>query len=287
MTLPSGPLEMKSTSRIPRPGRARAFAFGAVVALGFLVPSARTEAGTVTVVLTPSADASVQEENPDGADGKSAGLFAGRNKNDHIRRAFLKFSFAGIPANVTVSSVQVRLSMTRSNSTGVFGSLYRVSGAWGEGTADAGIPGGTGAPATAGDTTWSSRIYPGTAWTTPGGDTAPFPSATTLLGSSLVNYLWTTTPALVADVQGWITSPATNFGWQVRADESQIAPTAKRFGSREQSDPTLRPVLIVTYDDPVVGAPPATGIPALSAGALTALAALIAAGGVRLLRRAA
>ena len=243
------------------------------------------EAGIVTVALTPTADATIFKENADSSDAKSPGLFAGLTRTDFIRRAFLRFNLAGIPAGVTVSSVQVRLSMTRSNSGSVFSSLYRVSGAWGEGTSDAGIPGGSGAPATAGDPTWTMRVYPGTAWTTPGGDTAALPSATTLLGSSLVNYLWTTTPALVSDVRGWISVPATNFGWQLRIDELQIAPTAKRFGSREQSDASLRPVLTVTYDDPAVGAPPATGIPALDARAQAGLATLLAAGGVWLLRR--
>lgn len=250
-----------------------------------LLSARAANAEIVTAVLTPAADATIFEENPDSSDAKSGGLFAGRTNTDHIRRAFLRFDLAGIPAGVTVSSVQVRLSMTRSNSGGVFASLYRVSGAWGEGTSDAGIPGGSGAPATAGDPTWTMRVYPGTPWTSPGGDTAALPSATALLGSSLVDYLWTTTPALVGDVQGWIDLPASNFGWQLRIDESQIAPTAKRFGSREQSDASLRPVLSVTYDDPAVGAPPATGVPALDARAQMGLAALLATGGVWLLRR--
>jgi hypothetical protein len=251
-----------------------------------LLSARAAEAGIVTVVLTPTADATIFEENPGSSDAKGPGLFAGTTRVDFVRRAFLRFDLAGIPAGVTVSSVQVRLSMTHSNSGSVFGSLYRVSSAWGEGTSNSGIPGGSGAPATAGDPTWTMRVYPGTPWTTPGGDTAASPSATTLLGSSLVNYLWTTTPALVSDVQGWIRLPATNFGWQLRVDEGQIAPTAKRFGSREQSDASLRPALIVTYDDPAVGAPPATGVPALDARAHAGLAALLAAGGIWLLRRA-
>jgi len=243
------------------------------------------EAGIVTAVLTPAADATIFEENGDSSDAKGQGLFAGRDRIDNRRRAFLRFNLAGVPTGVAVSSVQVRLSMTRSNSISVFASLYRASGAWGEGTSDAGIPGGSGAPATPGDPTWTMRVYPAAPWISPGGDAAATPSATTLLGTALVNYLWTTTPALVSDVQGWIDLPATNFGWQLRMDESQIAPTAKRFGSREQSDGSLWPVLIVTYDDPAVGPSPATGIPALDARAQAGLAALLAAGGVWLLRR--
>lgn len=243
------------------------------------------EAGLVTTIRTPTADATIFEESGDVSDAKSAGLFAGRTRIDTSRRAFLRFNLAGIPASVTVTSVQVRLSMTRSNSGGVFASLYRVSGAWGEGTSDAGVPGGVGAAATAGDPTWTMRLYPGTTWTTPGGDTATSPSATTLLGNALVNYLFTTTPALVTDVQGWISAPATNFGWQLRVDESQIPPTAKRFGSREQTDPSLRPVLILTYNDPTVGVPAATGVPALDARALAALAGALAVAGLFALRR--
>ncbi len=250
-----------------------------------LLSAPAAEAGLVTAVLAPSADATIFEENAGSSDAKSPGLFAGRNNVDHLRRAFLRFDLAGIPAGVAVSSVQVRMSLTRSNSSSVFGSLYRVSGAWGEGTSNAGIPGGTGAPATSGDPTWTMRAYPATPWASLGGDTAAVPSATTLVGSSLADTLWTTTPSLVGDVQGWINLPATNFGWQLRMDEAQIAPTAKRFGSREQSDPSLRPVLSVTYDDPAVGASPATGIPALDARARAVLAVLLAAGGVRLLRR--
>ena len=256
-------------------------------AAGLFAANAAT-AGVVTVNLSPAADATVFEENADTSDSKSPGLFAGRTNTDHARRAFVRFDFAGIPANVTVSSVEVRLSLTRANSGSVFASLFRVTAGWGEGTSDASIPGGSGAPATPGDPTWTMRVYPGTPWAVPGGDTAALPSATTLLGSSLVDYFWTTTPGLVGDVQGWIGAPATNFGWQLRADEAQIAPTAKRFGSREQSDASLRPVLTVTYDDPAVGAPPpvtANVVPALGARALIGLASALAILGVLALKR--
>jgi hypothetical protein len=281
------PLAEQSGSRASRVrGSATLPLFFAAALLG----SRGAEAGIVTAVLTPAADATIFEENGDSSDAKSPGLFAGRTRIDTTRRAFLRFSLAGIPPGVTVSSVQVRLSLTRSNSGFVFASLHRVSKAWGEGTSDAGLPGGGGAPATAGDPTWTMRVYPGTPWTVPGGDVAAVPSATTLIGNALADYLWTTPPARVADVQGWLASPATNFGWQLRIDETQIPPTAKRFGSREEPNIGLRPVLIVTYDDPSVGPPPPppeTGlvVPALDGRALAMLAALLAVFGAFSLRR--
>jgi hypothetical protein len=51
-----------------------------------LLATAAAEAGTVTVVLNPVADATILEENPDASDAKSQGLFAGRTKIDNIRR---------------------------------------------------------------------------------------------------------------------------------------------------------------------------------------------------------
>lgn len=255
------------------------------LAAGFL-HAARVDAANVTILLNPAADVTIFEENADVSDAKSPGLFAGRNNRDAIRRAFLRFDVAGaVPAGIVVSAVKVRLSLTRANSGFVLASLYRVSAAWSEGTSNAGTPGGSGAPATAGDATWTRRIYPGTFWLVPGGDTAAAASATTLIGPSLADYVFTTTPQLVADVQGWLNQPATNFGWQLRADETQIAPTAKRFGSRESTDPALQPLLFVMYDDASAAGPP-SGVPALDTSMQMVLALLLAAGGARLLDRA-
>jgi hypothetical protein len=242
------------------------------------------DAATVTVAMSPAADTTIFEENVNASDAKGPGIFAGRNNGAEIRRAFLRFDVAGaVPAGFTVSSARLRLSLTRSNSGSVLASLYRVSGAWNEGTSNS-TPGGSGVPATAGDATWTHRVYPTTSWTNPGGDTALTASGTTLIESSLTDYFFTTTPAMLADVQGWLDQSATNFGWQLRADEAQTAPTAKRFGSRENADPALQPVLLLTYDDSVAGPPAA--VPALDARLQVALAVLLFACGARLLNRA-
>ena len=48
---------------------------------------------------------------------------------------------------------------------------------------------------------------------------------------------------MVADVQEWLDSPASNFGWLVLGDETAIA-TAKRFDTRESASP---PMLTIQY----------------------------------------
>ena len=45
------------------------------------------------------------------------------------------------------------------------------------------------------------------------------------------------------DVQSWLDDPASNFGWLVLGDESEIS-TAKRFDTRESASP---PVLTIIY----------------------------------------
>jgi hypothetical protein len=245
-------------------------------------------AGTLdaaTAVVAPSADTTIFEENPDASDAKGPGLFAGKNNLTFTRRAFISFDVAGaLPAGSTVSSVQLQLVLTRAQGNPVDVSLLRVLAPWGEGTSNAGVPGGTGAAATAGDATWTKRVWPATPWGTAGGDAAGV-SATAPIATTLRAYTWGPTPAMAADVQGWLDAPATNHGWQLRADELQAAPSARRFGSRESANAAEVPQLVITFTPPNTP-PPTNDVPALSGGALVALAAALAALGAVSLRRA-
>ena len=64
--------------------------------------------------------------------------------------------------------------------------------------------------------------------------------------NAIGSYTWATTPALVADVQAWVSAPATNFGWVIVGNEA-VLESAKRFESRESADITRHPTLVVTY----------------------------------------
>ena len=65
----------------------------------------------------------------------------------------------------------------------------------------------------------------------PGGDFSSTVSATQAVDGNGA-YVWGSTAQMVADVQGWLDSPAANFGWIVLGDEQQST-TAKRFDSRQ------------------------------------------------------
>ena len=127
-------------------------------------------------------------------------------------------------------------------------SVSKVLRNWGEGASDAGEPGGAGVQAEPGDATWLHTFFSSVFWTTPGGDFSPTTSATTPITTSNMTYTWSGT-GLVADVQSWVSTPSTNFGWVIRGNEIDTA-TAHRFNSDENtSNP---PELTVTYEVPTL-----------------------------------
>ena len=123
--------------------------------------------------------------------------------------------------------------------------IHKVLAAWGEGTSDAAGQEGGGTTATTNDATWVNRLHPATPWAAAGGDFVASASATTVVGVAPAGYIWTST-TVIADVQGWLTDPATNFGWIVIGNES-ISQTAKRFGSRQNPTFAQQPKLSITY----------------------------------------
>jgi len=166
------------------------------------------------------------------------------------RRALVQFDLSSIPTGSTVTAVQLRLVVNQTVSGSYPIGVRRVTASWGEGTSDAGDNGGQGTQATANDATWLHRFYNGTFWTNPGGDFAGANSATTNV-TGLGAYTWGSTAQMVFDVQGWVTNPATNFGYLLLGNEAAVG-SAKRFATRESTIEENRPQLTVTYTPPSV-----------------------------------
>jgi hypothetical protein len=203
-----------------------------------------------TLTLNPVADNTlIQDAAGAYSAGASYNVFSGRvgsNGGTTFRRALIRFDLSAIPPGSTVTSVQLRMYMSQGQGGTRSHALHRMSASWGE--AGSFSFGGAGAPAQAGDATWIHRSWPGTPWATPGGDFVATPSATQNV-SGIAWYTWGSTGALVADVQSWVSDPTQNFGWMLRGDESQER-TSKRFDSRQSSNPSTKPQLIVTFTPP-------------------------------------
>ena len=235
-------------------------ALAVVAALGFLGGSLAT-AGTVNI--NPSKDNTLYEYDPlDGDRSNALGFhfFAGETGMNELRRGVLAFDIAGnIPPGATITAASLSLNMSRTpTNTAYLMELHKLLADWGEGTSVAPGEEGDGAPATPNDATWRHRFFDTIFWSVQGGDFSATVSASQLVGP-LGQYTWSSAQ-MVADVQGWLNNPATNFGWLMLGDESVFL-TAKRFDTRESASP---PVLAITY---IGGTPTPTVTPTATATA--------------------
>lgn len=245
--------------------------------LSLVVGSARAD--TTTVELDVLKDTTIYENNPDNGGGGNRGLFVGTNSNQSPRRALISFDLSPIPSNATITSVQMRLMIGQiAGSGGGSGGgysgptigMHRLYFDWGEEntgyTNNVGLAGaGQGNPAQVGDATWNARFFDPTnptLWAEPGTlhcvDRAAIASASLLLSDHVGDSAeWLSTPALVSDVQRWIDTPGTNFGWILINTNETDAQTFRGFYSKDY-DPipappdleSLFPKLIVTYHVP-------------------------------------
>jgi len=216
------------------------------------------------VTITPMADGSIgtMYGQADDATCSNAGmwLFAGRTFFAGPRRALLAFDIASnVPAGATIDAVELTLFVDRvpPGMDPIDFGLHALSVDWGEGTsAEGGGMGGGLSSATPGDVTWVYRFFPIVTWANDGGDFAPIASSMVAVPTAIGDVSWPSTPDLVADVQGWLDNPATNFGWMLKQPNDTINPgagEARRFFAREAPEATRRPRLRITFTPGTVG----------------------------------
>jgi hypothetical protein len=202
------------------------------------------------VVLEPERDATIYEEG-DGtlANGSGSYLFTGRTESQNgsaERRALLAFAITeAIPEGSTIASVSLELVMSRTRSGEQTVRVHRLLEDWSEGPSDPTGQEGGGETAVAGDVTWVHRDFSETLWTTPGSSFAQ-PLSATFQVADVGSYSISSTPGLVADVQGWLDDPSSNFGWVLVVD-SPPSGSAKRFDSRENGEASSPPKLTINY----------------------------------------
>ena len=212
-----------------------------------------TQAAPVTITKQPAADASLIEVAPTNNNGAQAWILSGRTQNGPRNRGVLKFDLSDLPAGTVIQSVALTLEVTRVPDeppvNSAFG-LHRMLRSWGEGNkaATGSSPPGKGLPASPGEVTWTHAFYPTNAWSAPGGaadvDFSSVESSFQFV-SGLGTYRFESTPEIVGDVQAWVDHPETNYGWLLLCGSEGVPFSARRFGSRE--DTNFPPVLEITY----------------------------------------
>lgn len=227
---------------------------GFTACLGLAFATFATLAQAATVSLEPVKDNSIYSESGSNSNG-GGGLYAGRTAPaGGIRRALVQFDIAGsLPAGAVINSVSVSFMQVKvgAASSATF-ELHPLTKDWGEGTTTAT---GTGGAAGNGDATWGSAANGMTLWTNAGGDFAAT-SGTATFNIPNLRYSFASTSGLVADVQGWLNNPSTNFGWLLRSSD-EVNITARELGSRE-NPVNQRPSLTINYS--VVPEPASTSL---------------------------
>jgi hypothetical protein len=215
-----------------------------LVALGIAAALISFEASLASagiVNINPSKDNTLYEyDSLEGDRSNALGFhfFAGETGMNELRRGVLAFDIAGsIPPGSTITAVSLSVNMSRTpTSTAYVMELHKLLADWGEGTSVATGGEGDGAPATPNDATWRHRFFDTIFWSAQGGDFSATVSASQMVGV-VGQYTWSSAQ-MVADVQGWLDNPASNFGWLMLGDETAIA-TAKRFDTRESASPPM------------------------------------------------
>jgi len=206
-------------------------------------------ASASTTVLSPVQDTTVFSQDPGAGNGAGTNLFVGNTlRSNGVRRSLFSFDLSAIPAGAAVESVVLNLRADQVSEQSAFAfKLHRMLSSWGEGSAAS--VGGGGAPAGDLDATWTRRFkLSGPDWTQAGGDFVANASATTNVGPT-GSYQWADT-RMAADLQAWLDTPSTNFGWILIGDEAAFG-SAKRFVSSEHAAIDDQQTLTIKYTAPV------------------------------------
>jgi hypothetical protein len=216
----------------------------ALCSLGLFTSFVRGE----IVAIIPSIDNSIFSESSNS--NALGSLFAGQNSSGQIRRGLLQFDVAGsVPVGATINSVSLGLfQLSRGGgATAENFQLHRLLSSWGEGTSLGIGGGGSGTTATLGDATWNHRFFSTDPWVTSGGDFGAISGTATIGTATNTLYTFASQPGLVNDVQNWLNSPSTNFGWILRASSESTLSNARSFASSESAITSQRPTLIIDY----------------------------------------
>ena len=211
-----------------------------ILLLGWTLSLSLISFSQITVDITPDKDNSIYSESGSLSNGQGK-LFSGRTNMNDDRRALLHFDIAGnLPAGVTITNVTLDLVLENSGpgATNDAYDLHPLTQDWGEGASSGS---GTGAAAVAPDATWTDAMFGTTTWTSAGGDFLTS-VATSTVGNTPGVWSWSD-PNMVTNVQAWLDTPSSNFGWILIGDETTTG-SARRFGSAEQGS---SPVLHVEY----------------------------------------
>jgi hypothetical protein len=225
----------------------------------FIVAPSVCWADMVTVVPTMSntiyAD-NTSNSNALGGTTPTVGLRmdTGAVANGAVRRALLEFNVAGaVPSGAMITSASLQLTVSISGPGAANVQLHTLQSGWGQGSSGSNL--GQGAPATPGDATWKYNFFNTSTWVNPGGDFSSTVSGSVAVGTTVNASYTVSSPQMAADVQNWLNSPSTNFGWILLNNESTPGSVRGFYTEDWTGNASFLPELTIDYTPAAVPEP--------------------------------
>ncbi len=168
-------------------------------------------------------DAYLDEDEEDKNLGGDSKLAVSRRDGSDQRRSLLRFDLSAIPFGSEVHSAELELHLASGSGSAVPIDVFRVTERWIEN-----------------EVTWDERSS-GVAWSNPGGDHDPAPSATVLVGPDSGEHYSGDVTSLFAD---WVSGRHPNHGMLLRGGHNGVD---EEFLSSDDSNSGLRPRIRVDY----------------------------------------
>ena len=178
--------------------------------------------------------------------------YVGTGSGTEDQRLLLAFDLreatSSLPATAQIQSAILELNLTFNQvNTDNPIAIYSLLRNWGEGVGTTPFT----TTASNGESTWVSATHNITLWTTPGASSTVTDRNGTVIGArtilpseSLGAKTWVLQPATV---QGWVTTPTTNYGMILIGREDTTQNQRSQFASREHTTQANRPKLTITY----------------------------------------
>ena len=206
----------------------------AALFLACLLAVLRT-ASAMTTTIAADADTTIDESLPANNFGARTTLQAGATTGAGARtRVLVSFNVAAaVPPGATILAARLTLTATDvppvAQTTQLF-EIRRIVRTWSEGAQST----AAGGLAAVNDATWSHRLYPNVVWAAAGTDIVAGARAEVAVANA-GSYRIESTALLVADVQAWLDTPESNYGWAVLGKNEAAAQTSRTFASRENA----------------------------------------------------
>ncbi|MBI4090458.1 MAG: DNRLRE domain-containing protein [Candidatus Komeilibacteria bacterium] len=197
---------------------------------------------TTSATLSASADSHMKLFVPTNNYGGATTLTVGRAIDaTRLNRPLITFDLSGIPANATVESADLTLTVTSGQATSEVVNVYKLLSSWSEGTGNA-------TPNV--DSSWTYRVATGSSWVAGGADNTTSDRSASSMGSTTITSTAAGTKVVIAldaaTLTGWVANSSTNYGMVLIGDEG-VNSNSKNLATREHATASYRPTLTVRY----------------------------------------